>query len=492
VEDSAGISEPAINAHAAGDGGADRTVPERQAEVNKPTDGVYEALDRISQAAAHERPRLTLAGLDLTALPIELGALTGLRELDLSGNLLSQLPPWLGRLTALERLTLRGNRLVALPESLLGLGRLADLDLSGNQFVEIPRWLGRLGLERVDVSGNPDLIAPPPHVAAAGGEPVLDYLRQRAAGIDHPNVAVAVVTARTASPATGETPAEFAPANPAAAEAAAAEPGLFGAPWARLTVLTGRPRRKPAAVALTAAVLVAIVLVSVLHTSGGGPAAATAQSTNPAYTSPVVVPVLPLTPSATNRVPAAGATPTVSPSPSPSRPAPASPPPPAPSPPGMPMITPTIDAQALIGAITSVSGLCLDDANARSVPGNQIDVFTCNGTKAQVWTVDFADRSIRVLGMCLDLTDGSRAKGTVLVIEPCDGTPSQLFLPLVNGELYNAYARRCVDAPDTAPNALVQLGNCTAANGQTWLLPGVTADSLSSPGSSDGDSNSDG
>ncbi|HWG26219.1 ricin-type beta-trefoil lectin domain protein, partial [Actinospica sp.] len=39
------------------------------------------------------------------------------------------------------------------------------------------------------------------------------------------------------------------------------------------------------------------------------------------------------------------------------------------------------------GQITGYQGLCLDDRSASSADSNPIQVYTCNGTGAQQWTV---------------------------------------------------------------------------------------------------------
>lgn len=51
---------------------------------------------------------------ELTALPSSIDQLTGLRELDLTGNLLTGLPDSLGNLPHLQKLYLDGNQLTAL------------------------------------------------------------------------------------------------------------------------------------------------------------------------------------------------------------------------------------------------------------------------------------------------------------------------------------------------------------------------------------------
>lgn len=84
---------------------------------------------------------LSLADNCLERVPAALGcrgAGARLRYLDLSGNRLRTLPPWLGRaLPALEVLDLRRNALRAVPnEALRGLARLSHLRLDGNARLE--------------------------------------------------------------------------------------------------------------------------------------------------------------------------------------------------------------------------------------------------------------------------------------------------------------------------------------------------------------------
>lgn len=91
--------------------------------------------------------------------------------LDMSGFGLRFLPEDVGNLTALRSLTLSGStlepgRLTALPESLFGLASLEDLDLDGNAFTELPLGLaGMAGLRGLMVARN-KLTALPPALPA--------------------------------------------------------------------------------------------------------------------------------------------------------------------------------------------------------------------------------------------------------------------------------------------------------------------------------------
>ena len=80
-------------------------------------------------------------------LPPEFGNLTSLGELDLSGiALCGEIPPELGNLASLRELDLAGNRLVGeIPQELASLANLWRLDLSGNALGgEIPPAVGGL------------------------------------------------------------------------------------------------------------------------------------------------------------------------------------------------------------------------------------------------------------------------------------------------------------------------------------------------------------
>jgi Leucine-rich repeat (LRR) protein len=79
--------------------------------------------------------RLDLTKNLLLELPLSWGSLKGLRVLELGGNVLGE---WPGEALGgaggnLERLVLKGNQLLVLPEGVTSLGRLSYLDLSSNK-----------------------------------------------------------------------------------------------------------------------------------------------------------------------------------------------------------------------------------------------------------------------------------------------------------------------------------------------------------------------
>ncbi|MEO6096762.1 MAG: leucine-rich repeat domain-containing protein [Fibrobacteria bacterium] len=98
---------------------------------------------------------LVLSGNLLDSLPAELWDLSALVELDLGGNRLSGLDAGVGRLSNLLLLGLRGNGLKALPAGLYSLPQLEALLLAGNDLDSLPEAIAELPFLRyLDLSGN--------------------------------------------------------------------------------------------------------------------------------------------------------------------------------------------------------------------------------------------------------------------------------------------------------------------------------------------------
>ena len=123
------------------------------------------------------------------------------------------------------------------------------------------------------------------------------------------------------------------------------------------------------------------------------------------------------------------------------------------------------------GPITGYEGLCLDDRSASTANFNPIQVYTCNGTNAQSWTVN-SNGTLTVLGNCLDVAGAGTANGTLVDLYTCNGTGAQVWEPQSNGELLNPESGKCLD--DTGyggPGTQVQLWPCGDTANQQWNLP---------------------
>ncbi len=123
------------------------------------------------------------------------------------------------------------------------------------------------------------------------------------------------------------------------------------------------------------------------------------------------------------------------------------------------------------GPITGYQGLCLDDRSASTANFNPIQVFTCNGTGAQQWTVA-SGNTLQVLGKCLNVDAAGTANGTTVDLYTCNGTGAQTWIPQSNGSLVNPNSGKCLD--DTGfggSGTQAQIWACTGGANQKWTLP---------------------
>ncbi len=123
------------------------------------------------------------------------------------------------------------------------------------------------------------------------------------------------------------------------------------------------------------------------------------------------------------------------------------------------------------GPIHGYQGLCLDDRSASTANFNPVQVYTCNGTNAQNWTVE-SNGTLQVLGGCLDVAGAGTANGTKVDYYPCNGTVAQVWQHQSNGELVNPNSGKCLD--DTGfggAGTQVQIWACADSANQQWNLP---------------------
>lgn len=89
-------------------------------------------------------------------------------------------------------------------------------------------------------------------------------------------------------------------------------------------------------------------------------------------------------------------------------------------------------------------GKCLDDHGNGSADLNPIDIWTCNGSAGQKWTVG-SDGTVQTNGKCLNVDGGGTTSGTKAVLLPCNGSGSQQWRPKSGGQLVNPQSGRCLD-----------------------------------------------
>jgi beta-glucosidase len=124
--------------------------------------------------------------------------------------------------------------------------------------------------------------------------------------------------------------------------------------------------------------------------------------------------------------------------------------------------------------LVNANGLCLDLPGDNNTNATKAEIYTCNGTAGQQWTVQ-PDGTVRADGKCLDVAAGGTTDGTGVQIYDCNGSSAQVWQPQSNGELVNPSSGKCLTDPglSTVLSTQVQISTCTAAGSQLWHSPAV-------------------
>jgi glucosylceramidase len=125
------------------------------------------------------------------------------------------------------------------------------------------------------------------------------------------------------------------------------------------------------------------------------------------------------------------------------------------------------------GAITGLGGKCADVAGANTANGTAVQLYDCNGSSAQQWTMA-SDGSVRVLGKCMDVTAASTADGAKVQLYDCNGSSAQKWTYNASThDFVNPAANKCLDVTgNTSANLTpLQIWTCTGTSNQKWTAP---------------------
>jgi len=130
---------------------------------------------------------------------------------------------------------------------------------------------------------------------------------------------------------------------------------------------------------------------------------------------------------------------------------------------------------ATAGPIVGLGGKCIDVNGASSANGTAVQLYDCNGSSAQQWSVGNTDGSIRALGKCMDVASGSTTNGAKIQLYDCNATGAQKWT-VSNGALVNTGSGKCLDVTgkSSANGTRLQIWTCTNASNQTWSVSGGT------------------
>src|ERR1044072_53205 len=123
---------------------------------------------------------LHLNKLGLKHVPDSLRALPAIELLQLSDNVIEELPTWIGELSTLKGLSLVGNKLRTLPDEIGSLKNLKLLWLFENQLEALPETLRSLPLKGITLEANPKLGLPESILKRPADEVLRYYFESRA------------------------------------------------------------------------------------------------------------------------------------------------------------------------------------------------------------------------------------------------------------------------------------------------------------------------
>lgn len=108
-----------------------------------------------------------------------------------------------------------------------------------------------------------------------------------------------------------------------------------------------------------------------------------------------------------------------------------------------------------------IKGRCLDVAGGKNKNGTNIQIYTCNGSNSQKWTLTRKKELKNFMGRCLDVAGGVNADGTNIQLYQCNGSNSQKWAYMAGKRLKNAMGR-CLDLENgrDANKTNVQLYRC--------------------------------
>jgi GH25 family lysozyme M1 (1,4-beta-N-acetylmuramidase) len=118
-----------------------------------------------------------------------------------------------------------------------------------------------------------------------------------------------------------------------------------------------------------------------------------------------------------------------------------------------------------------VGGKCLNDTGNKSADGTPLDLWTCNGSSSQQWTLA-QDQTLRIHGKCLAVSGSAKANGAKAVLATCSGFASQQWTVGTGAQLVNATAGLCLGGSAAGRNgSQAWIAACNGQANQKWTMP---------------------
>ena len=121
--------------------------------------------------------------------------------------------------------------------------------------------------------------------------------------------------------------------------------------------------------------------------------------------------------------------------------------------------------------VGQLSGKCLSVTGGSTADGATADIYDCNGSPSENWTVESNGTIVGGLsGECLEVAGGSTANYAGVDIGTCDGAASQQWTVEANDTIVGAQSGKClsVTGGSTADRAPADIYTCNGSGSETW------------------------
>jgi hypothetical protein len=119
----------------------------------------------------------------------------------------------------------------------------------------------------------------------------------------------------------------------------------------------------------------------------------------------------------------------------------------------------------------SLSGKCLSVTGGSTADGATADIYTCNGSSSEDWTVNPNGTIVGgPSGECLEVTGSSTANAAGVDIATCDGAANQQWTVNTGGTVVGTQSGKClsVTGAATANYATAEIYTCNGSASEIW------------------------
>jgi hypothetical protein len=119
-------------------------------------------------------------------------------------------------------------------------------------------------------------------------------------------------------------------------------------------------------------------------------------------------------------------------------------------------------------------GKCIDVPNSQFRAGMRLQMWDCNETPAQIFSLDALNNQLMMGDLCVDAGGGRGQPNDPIQLAQCNGGPNQAWKTEANGDSIKLVGMNslCIDIVDgsKANNAPLKLWRCHGGPNQSWVL----------------------